>query len=356
MVNGSAYIDTSPSTPFQWPTVPVLNSTAWEYWYFDGVSLDGTAGVTIVFFRDPSLATEGLGIMRVSLDAVWSNGTKFTTVMLANDSVVEQCGDRTTGTWTGPGMACSFEFTQNAAATIALAGVGITGEAVSGTYSLTSFSTARYPDGTSYPSRAASVELAPLIYWNEGVPGGNVRTDVVLAGSSLAFAGIGGTDRNWGPFTWDYVADHWWWLRAVAGPYTLVFWKFASPIDGKTHTYSYLEEHGVPVFTSTVEGAAAGGNGDYAAFELLYGGALHGSFADLSTGFQVGLHSPKRGKSWSFEVQHVHIVFEAPQGNDQYSRFVNTAKGGEVGCQVFTGVCKSEQNKIVQVPPMPQEE
>jgi len=352
MVNGSVYIDTSPMTPFEWPTVSALNSTAWEYWYFDGVSSDGSAGVTIVFFRDPSLVAAGLGILRVSVDAVWSNGTKFTTMMFANNSIVEECGDETTGTWTGPGMACSFRFLQYAAAEIALSGVGITGETVTGTYSLTSFSKARYPDGTTYPSKKETVELAPLIYWNEAIPGGSVKTDTVLAGTPLTFSGIGGTDRNWGPFIWDYVADHWWWLRTVAGPYTLVFWKYASPLDGKTYTYSYLEEHGVPVFTSTIEGAVAGG-ADYATFELLYNGTVHGSFEDLNTGSEVELHSPKRGKSWRFEIEHVNVVFEPPAGNDQYSRFVNTAKGGEVGCQVFAGVCKSEQNKILQVAPIP---
>ena len=34
---------------------------------------------------------------------------------------------------------------------------------------------------------------------------------------------------------------------------------------------------------------------------------------------------------------------------------MNTAKGGEVGCQVFAGACKSEQNKILQVAPIPWE-
>lgn len=74
--------------------------------------------------------------------------------------------------------------------------------------------------------------------------------------------------------------------------------------------------------------------------------ALHGSFEDLNTGFEVELHSPKRGKSWRFEIENVNVVFEPPAGNDQYSQLVNTAKGGEVAC-------KSEQNKILQVAPIP---
>jgi hypothetical protein len=340
-------INTSPLTPFQSPALTTINATAWEYWYFDGVSASTKAGVTIVFFRDPSLARLGLGSLRVSVDAVWENGTRFTSIILADESVLETCGDVTKGRWTGPRSNSSFEFRQgNAYAKIELSGTSITGDTVSGSFTLRSFSRPRYPGGENYPDRKASVLLAPLLWWNEGIPAGDLTTSLVLKGTPLKFSGIGGTDRNFGPYIWDYIAQEWWWIRTVTGPYTWVYWKFISAIDRKTYSYAYLEHNGVPVFKSSVECSASVKSG-CTVFTRTTDGTVKGSFQDQSTGFDLEFKA--KGKSWKFDVDHSNVVFEAgATSNNQYSRFVNSAKGGEVKGKQFAGLSKSEQNRIVQ--------
>lgn len=342
LVSGPVSIDSSPLTPFHSPKLSAINATAWEYWYWDGVSTDGSAGVTLTFFRDPSLVVEGFPILRVSVDAVWSNGTRFNTDIPIEDSTVTVCGPQTTGVWTAQDIEMTFQATDDA-----IIEVYMNGASVEGTFTLVSDTRPLYPNGLPYPNPAASVELIPLLNWNEAIPGGFVQTKFVLNGTELSFDGFGGADRNWGSYIWDFVADHWWWVRVQTGPYTLVFWKIVSGIDEKTHTYAHLLEHGIPI----VEFSSTDASESQATLTLLYNGTTHGSFEDTSTGFAIDLNLPA-GESYHFEVEHVNIVFEAPPSNDEYTRFVNTAMGGKIGAKQFAGVAKSEQNKIVQVIPL----
>lgn len=352
IVNGSVGIDTSPTLPFQSPALTTMNSTAWEYWYFDGVSHSTFAGITITFFRDPSLMAAGLGPLRLGVDAVWENGTQFTSMIFADESVIETCGDVTTGRWTGAQINSTFEFQHGSqTAKITLLGTSITGDLVSGTFTLRSISNARYPSGALYPDARASVQMAPLLSWNEGVPAGDVTTDVVLKGTPLQFSGIGGTDRNFAPYIWDFLADHWWWVRAVTGPYALVYWKFVSGIDKKTYSWAYLECDGKPVFKSAVECAGDKAKSECAVFSPTEGGKVKGSFNDPSTGFDIEFKT--RGRSWEFHIEHQNVVFEAPgSSNDEYSRFVNKATGGEKGGRKYEGASKSEQNQIKVIFPV----
>lgn len=85
---------------------------------------------------------------------------------------------------------------------------------------------------------------------------------------------------------------------------------------------------------------------------LQYGAGVHGSFADNSTGIEVQFVDHDCGKSWHFEIQHQNIAFEAPR-DESYSRFVNTASGGQDGEEVWSGVAVNEQNVITAPRPLP---
>ena len=358
VVNGTVPIDTSPQTHFFNTTLQELNATAWEYWYTDGVSESGEEAVTLVFFRDPTYLAAGLGTLRVSVDAVWANGTRFSSTLVVDNSNVTDCkhgasGWENKGVWSGGSCTdCWFKAVDDRHVTIRIAGTGLEGNTIDGTFELTSFTHPRYPDGENYPSKSASLELAPLIYWNEAIPAGNVETSFILSGTELSFTGYGGFDRNWGPFIWDFVADHWWWVRIISGPYTGVFWKYFSPFSNRYHVYGYLEESGKVLVAASQE--ESGDGSDWATVELKYDpNGVHGSFQDNSTGFIIDFHSATTGDVWQFDVNHTNLVFEPPQSNDEYSRFANLAKGGKVGGQQFAGVAKSEQNHIINIYPLP---
>lgn len=346
-------IDTSPLDPFESVKLSAINSTAWEYWYYDAVSSDGTSGVAITFFRDPSLSSYGLGILRVEVDAVWSNGTQYTTTLFVNESTVTTCPDTTYGKWnmSDEGIDCSFKISSD----LRTSSIKVAGPGVSGTFEIESFAPPRYPDGGIYPDAHSSLALAPLTYWNEAIPAGRVTSSLVLNNTPFQLTGIGGHDRNFAPYIWDYLATHWYWIRAVTGPYAVVFWTFTSAIDGVTYVSAFLSEDGVEIFASRI--GTPGDMGGYATLQLTYGGEVHGSFADQSTGFVIEMVEEEKdgceGRKWSFGIEHKNAAFEAPQGsNDAYSRFVNTASGGLVGGEVWTGAANSEQNVILVNPPL----
>lgn len=135
----------------------------------------------------------------------------------------------------------------------------------------------------------------------------------------------------------------------IVKPYIAVFWTFTSAIDGQTYVSALLSENEEEIF-ATRNGTS--GAADYATQSLLFAdGGVPGSFNDISAGIAVDFVDG--GKSWHFEITHTHVEFEAPQtSNDEYSRFVNTANGGEVGGKLWNGVANSEQNVIKVAQPI----
>jgi hypothetical protein len=175
---------------------------------------------------------------------------------------------------------------------------------------------------------------------------------MTLGGTPFSLSGIGGHERNYAPFIWDFIVKQWYWMRVVTGPYTMVLWVWDSATDNKTYTSAFLSERGKEIFATTSGTVSSGGK--YATMKLLNGTGVHGTFADNSTGISVDLVDHECDKSWHFELQHQNIAFESPAGiNQEYSRFVNTASGGEVGHKVWKGVANSEQNYVLAPLPLP---
>lgn len=201
MVNEHVSINTSLTLPFQHSVLERLNATAWEFWYFEGVSQNAKSGITIFFYRDNNLKCLGFTPFRISIDAVCSDGSKYSSLIFAEESTIETCDDVTRGRWEGPKVDSTFEITHgNEDIFINLNGTSYLDNDIYGSFRLKSFSNARYPKGETYPDRKASVQVAPLFYWNEGIPGGEVAVNLILNSTKLQFQGIGGADRNFAPY------------------------------------------------------------------------------------------------------------------------------------------------------------
>jgi hypothetical protein len=218
-ISGPVDIDINPLHPFESPKLLVLNSTTFEYWYFDSVSADGTSGAVINFYRDPVLAYLGQGNLRVMIDAVWSNGTRFSHTVFVDDSCVTVCGRETTGVWSSPSKDANFTF--KISKDSETVDITISGPLVSGTFRLKSNTPARYPHGELFPSPKASVALAPEFWWNEPIPSGAAHVCLTLNNTQFEIVGgVGGHERNYGAFDYEVLGKNWSWMRFVAGPYT----------------------------------------------------------------------------------------------------------------------------------------
>jgi hypothetical protein len=83
---------------------------------------------------------------------------------------------------------------------------------------------------------------------------------------------------------------------------------------------------------------------------------VHGSFGDYSTGLLLYLYAGPEGnyRNWTFNIQHSNVEFETAAGsNFEYSRFVNTATGGEAGEDYWEGVAISDQAIVLYNEPLP---
>ena len=335
--NGSSQVDTSPLTSFAAPKLDSINASNWDEWYFDGISEDGSTGLSILFARDGTLSRWELPNLRVSLDCVWSNGTKFTTMMFANTSSVLEHEGTITGEWSGRDWNATFLTDTNNSKVVII----FEGQQIHGRYEVLSSTKAHYANNYTFSDDRGSVVFAPMIHWNEAIPAGKLLANFSIQGESLQISGYGGWDHNWGPWAYDYFAAHWRWMRAILGPYTMIFWVHTSAIDNNTYTSAFLFEGERVLFEST--------DNERIHLGLRYDGQVHGQFRDLSTGFDVQFKQDEN-KSWKFQIDHQNVVFESDtlSANNEYSRFTNTASGGLVGGETFKGVAVNEQGFIIE--------
>ncbi|PGH15055.1 hypothetical protein AJ80_05680 [Polytolypa hystricis UAMH7299] len=352
IVEGQVEIDTSPMKPFQWPAISAFNSTAWENWHFDGVAQDGTSALAVTFSRGTRAPESRNGILPIMLNAVWPNGTSFSKTLYAEHAMVEECVGATYGIWDGRGFESRFEVARDSSqATILINSTDFDAELF-----LTSISKPRYANGLVFPDAEGSVAVVPLIYRNEAIPAGRANAEMKIVGELFSFEGIGGSDRTWAPFPRETLSDHWWWTRAVTGPYTLGFWNFTSAIDNSTYVGAYLDEDGESIFRYHGN-VAETCSGDCVRMTLLNDdrSRLNRKGSDKSTGFRIELQSGTSGEQWEFEIQHSNIVFENVSPTNEYWQFANTAKGGAVGREMFRGAASSEQSMATKKGTLPWE-
>jgi hypothetical protein len=355
-VNGSINIDLNPLTSLDNARLAELNATAHEEWYFDSISIDGKSNLVCTFFRDPSIGSP-LGSTWVMLDAVWPNGTRTSNVIFVEESRIITCPDKTYGIWNSTDKNFSFSVSSDHT----LATIDINGGGIRGSWTLHANTPARYISGSLVPNATETLHFAPYLWWEEPIPSGNVTSSFKIHGTPFELNGYGGHDYFADAYApWAYICKNWIWARLIVGPFTLVVWLFTSSIDSRVYSSVFLLE-GTNVRFSTLNTPAVldfptpSPTQQYAKVSLLYNGGIHGSFINNATGFAFDLvEAGASGRSWHFETKHMAIGLESPiSSNQQFTRFLDTAIGGERGKQNFTGAGNSEQTFIVKSMPLP---
>ena len=342
-VTSAVVINTNPATPFEAVKLSAINQTAWESYRFEGVSNNGTAGVSVNFYRSPSPSACGYGAVWVEINAVWSDSTQFTSTQWQNQSVIIDCdvdiNAVTYGYWEDV-LDTTARFTFQVPHTLAWANMTLFGDGIDGSWQMNSIAPPMTANATGQFNPQGSVELAPLTYWNEAIPVATLNTTIQFPGRVFDIEGFGGHWRNWASYDWNSLALDWYRVRAVAGPYIMIFWVYTSAIDGQIYTSGILVQNGTRVFASR-NGSPTPGS-DSAIFWLSYSGNVHGSYEDNSTGITVQFTG---GREWRFFFTHTNVLSESPYGK-KYSSFVNTAIGGDIEGPQFAGVATSDQAVI----------
>lgn len=320
------------------PKMRPLNRTAGEQWEFDGVSEDAKQAFVFGFYRDPNYAILGAGNLRVSVEMLWPNGTRFAQVDYPTDSVVEECDWGIRGLWRSDDFYYQFEITRD----MQKAKVEMKTPQVSGIVHLDSTTRPRYPDGKIYPSALSTSEALPYFHFVEPIPVGRTQVDLVILNEPFHWKGLGGMERLWGAFSWFTCLQGMNVVRLTAGPYALSLLSFTSNIrKGSVYPSLALFSDGVPVFASqtTTESDAE----DYFTFTKTYNGHVTGTLRDKVTGYELEMVSPSRQMHWTFIVNHESLAFEYILGGGHGgSGFAGIVQGGRVGLEQFRGIALTE--------------
>jgi hypothetical protein len=94
---------------FDAPHVALINSTSWEWWYYDVISPDGYSSFAMAFFAAPRsgffLLPDFESIDLVSVWGSFPNGSSFTSSVPASKAIVEVREDSSSGVWEGTGVS-----------------------------------------------------------------------------------------------------------------------------------------------------------------------------------------------------------------------------------------------------------
>jgi hypothetical protein len=341
-LNTDVLVETvSSQSPFDGPKVNAMNSSSYDWWYFDAVSSDGKSGIQVVFLRGGFDIFELPQINNVIFTVVFPNGTSYNEVFPANISEVSTEGFGSSGNWPGSG----FSFTGSP--DLSTYCVQIDNDQVKGSFYIKSIAPAHYPNGSPpQTTSAVSTTISPFIEWCNAIPGGISTVDITILGTPFQLKNaIGYHDKNWGGISvFDpNILNSWYWGHATVGPYTLVFYDLISGVTGTRFSSAYLAENGVLLFATQNTPFSAS-----SAFSLVLPYGNNTQFpppnefnATLPLGFSVTFVDTN-GDEYSFLTKSENVALDENLVIGRYNRWVGTATGGKVGGTAGTGVSTTE--------------
>ncbi|KAF7317759.1 hypothetical protein MKEN_00863700 [Mycena kentingensis (nom. inval.)] len=223
------------------PKVVPVNSTSFDWWYFDVVSTDpgDLSSVVVTFFTSTATAfpslDEGGSLTPVRIWGSYPNGTLWEAIGdSGKGATVVADGDSSSGVWHGTGFSWNSTSPSTYTITIDAAELGI-----SGTIDFHSSSPGHLPCG---PIEAeCTTEVGPRIGWVNPVPDSDASVHLRVNGTHVNFTGAGYHDKNWSDIPFGATFQSWYWGHGRFGPYSIVWFDLLDN-DGKEHFSVYLAE------------------------------------------------------------------------------------------------------------------
>lgn len=299
-----------------------LDSKSFDWWYFDAVTQDGTGAISVVFYRNaefnpyPSFDYVTVSVVRPDRDAFLLN-------LAADSAKISTQGHAANGLWEGSG--CSFE----GAPDLSVYTVTINNNMIQGNLTIRSTAPAHFPDG-SPPGTESSTLVAPAVHWTDAIPAGLADCEFILYGEKFEFRnGAGYHDRNWGGYQADTGVKSWYWGHATVGSHSFVWF---DSVTGTNERYSssHLVENGAIRLTSqSIPNAIT-----HSSSVLPFHSGSSSRKNQLPDGFTI--HFSDADRQWSFTAENMRIA-ENDHGTLNYTRWIGTVKGGEVGNETAIG-------------------
>lgn len=347
----------SPFVPNSGNTFPkfveTITETAWELWYFDGVSEVDRAAIVIGVTRN----SEGRkhGGFKVQIFGIWPDETNWHRDLYFPESVVSTSGESgdIRGVWRNPTKNSSISFLVSADCSQAKVTVDVPG-VVEGSMSLGAL-----PGDTGLNTRP---ELGSSVYYVRPIGRASVTADMAFYPPdntnprklSLGFRGCsarGGMDRVWSLFSWSQIMTESYYLRGHVGPYAMQVMRILSNVESGNQPYAvarlYRDEKIVCAAQSVVSVGKCEVLEDSLVVSKTYEGpstpGLTGAFRDKNDGYTIEfIQGGINGQRWQFEVRHDRTLWNMPTsapgpnatGN---TGFVEVIVGGLAG-EAFSGI------------------
>jgi hypothetical protein len=175
------------------PQISAVNNSSWDWWYFDAVAPDAKANVVIIFYTASPTGFSFLPpspiVTQFQLHSLLPNGTVFNVFIPAEEAVLTEVGEGSSGdfkgtnaSWTGTHDLKHYKIIVNSPV-----------NDVVGTFNLRSVAPGHYPCGPV--GSGENMMVAPEIGWANAVPDGIADVDFTLAGTKVAWKGVGYHDK-----------------------------------------------------------------------------------------------------------------------------------------------------------------
>ncbi|KAI1071028.1 hypothetical protein LB507_011516 [Fusarium sp. FIESC RH6] len=329
-----------------------IPKTAWELWYFDGISEDDKSSIVIGVTRN----AEGLkhGGFKVQVFVIWADERTWHRDLFFPESVVsiDESG-ATEGIWKDATSSSSISFScagdlSKAALVFDVPGI------VQGDMHLEAL-----PGDTGLDTDAT---LGPSVYYVRPLGRASVKAQLSLYSSDataaeqfiLGTSANGGMDRVWSPLSWPQVMTESYYLRAQVGPYAMQIMRIFPPkgsenSENQPSTVARLYREGqlicAPQHVVTRDDALITHDSLILSKQNTSdsGDAVTGEYRDKNTGYTVEfVGKGNEEQRWEFQVRHERIIWNTPTsrpGPDATGNtgFVERLYGGTIG-ESYEGV------------------
>ncbi|KAK9364835.1 hypothetical protein V1509DRAFT_635097 [Lipomyces kononenkoae] len=246
--NGAANVQftSAPFSNLDDAKISHVNSTVWEWWYFDVVSASTNASITIIFYAAGSsgFLLPNASYTPVQIVGSLPNGTVFQLPLFSGSGATisaEQGKQGVSGIWHETGFA--FYNRDDFGYTIVLDSEEL---GVRGDLNFNAIPPAHYPCALLCPRSSQNMELLPGIGWANAVPDAIVTADIAFFDPTtdetlqIKFDdGVGYHDQNWGSVPFVETVQSWYWGHGRIGSYSVV-WFDAINWDGSEYQSGYV--------------------------------------------------------------------------------------------------------------------
>ncbi|KAF3399974.1 hypothetical protein F1880_007998 [Penicillium rolfsii] len=243
-------LDSRALLPLDSPQINLINSSVFDWWYFDAVSAsDPRESLTVTFFTStaaafPWLPSHESSTLIAYIWASFANGTIFTDYVpatLARVAGGENASSASSGDWLSTGLSWAASHDDLSKYEVIISSEKMQ---VKGRFSLSSTLEPHLPCGIT--SDTATLEIAPHIGWVALKPDAVGHVDISVKGSRLHFQGPAYHDKNWSDQPFDQSVQSWYWGHGQIGPYSVIWFSYLALNDPSNTTYvsSYVARDG----------------------------------------------------------------------------------------------------------------